>query len=75
MAVSKVKDIAGELPAILTADHIQKALGLSRGKTYDLLHRADFPAILFGRAIRIPRDAFLRWLDAQARHASEEHDG
>jgi excisionase family DNA binding protein len=55
-----------ELPLLLTMKHIQDITGLSKPKVYELAHRQDFPAVFFGRAIRVPREAFLRWLDQQA---------
>jgi excisionase family DNA binding protein len=47
-------------------EHIQKILGLSRLKAYELPHQQGFPVVRFGRAIRVPRDAFLKWLETQA---------
>lgn len=51
---------------VLTASDIQTALGIGRRQTYELLNRADFPTVRLGRKILVPREAFLRWLDAQA---------
>jgi excisionase family DNA binding protein len=65
MATATVIDVAG-LPAVLTLKHVQEVLGISRPKTYELAHTRGFPAVRFGRAIRVPREAFLRWLDQQA---------
>lgn len=65
MAVSTVNDIQA-LPAIWTMEQVRQVLGLSRPMAYELAHRKGFPAVRFGRAIRIPRDAFQRWLDAQS---------
>jgi len=67
MAMPTVKDLAVDLPAVLRVDHLQQALGLSKAKAYELVHQHGFPAVRFGRAIRIPRDAFLQWLETQAR--------
>jgi excisionase family DNA binding protein len=61
-----------ELPVVLTMEHIQQTLGLSRQKTYELPHVRGFPAVRFGRAIRVPRDAFLKWLEMQAAGESSE---
>jgi excisionase family DNA binding protein len=55
-----------ELPLVLTVAHVQGTMGISKEKAYNLVHRRDFPKILVGRAIRVPRDAFLRWLEAEA---------
>jgi excisionase family DNA binding protein len=49
-----------ELPAVLNAKHIQEVLGLSRLKTYEVIHSAGFPALRFGRTIRVPKVAFFR---------------
>jgi excisionase family DNA binding protein len=65
MAISTITDLT-ELPAILTVGHIQRTLGVAKKTAYDLVHRADFPAIRLGRTIRVPREAFWRWLDQQA---------
>lgn len=51
---------------VLTAPDIQIALGIGRRQVYELLNREDFPAIRLGRKIIVPREAFFRWLDAQA---------
>lgn len=48
---------------------LRQALGIGRAQAYELVNRADFPAIRLGRKILIPRDAFLRWLDKQTEHA------
>jgi excisionase family DNA binding protein len=65
MATATVIHVA-ELPAVLTLKHVQGVLGISRPKTYELAHTHGFPAVRFGRAIRIPRETFLRWLERQA---------
>jgi excisionase family DNA binding protein len=52
------------LPLVMTVTELQKVLGLSRVKAYELVHQRNFPAIRFGRAIRIPRDGLMKWLDS-----------
>jgi excisionase family DNA binding protein len=56
---------ADDLPLILTMGDVQRITGLSKDVVYRLPHQKGFPAIRFGRAIRVPRDAFLKWLEAQ----------
>jgi len=51
-----------ELPLVMRVEDVQRALLISRLKAYELVHQRGFPALRIGRAIRIPRDAFLRWL-------------
>jgi excisionase family DNA binding protein len=55
-----------ELPLVLTMRHIQEITGLSKPKVYELAYMRGFPVVRFGRALRVPREAFLRWLDEQA---------
>ena len=64
MTVSIITDIDA-LPAVLTMRQVREILGLSRVKVYELTHRQGFPIVRFGRAIRVPREAFLRWLNEQ----------
>jgi len=54
------------LPAVLNMKQVQDFLGLSKPKVYELAHTRGFPVVRFGRLIRVPRDAFLRWLEAQS---------
>ena len=64
MTSTMVNDI-GELPVILTVEQMARTLQLSRARSYQLVRRPGFPVVRFGRAIRIPRDALVRWLDHQ----------
>jgi excisionase family DNA binding protein len=54
---------AQELPLVLRASDIQRLLGLSRVKTYELLHQKGFPVVRIGRCLRVPRDSFFRRLE------------
>jgi excisionase family DNA binding protein len=62
MAAAPIKHL-GELPAVFTVADLRQALNISLPKAYELAHRQDFPKLRVGRAIRIPRDAFIRWLE------------
>ena len=64
MTIATITDMDA-LPAVLTLRHVQGVLGISRPKTYELAHTHGFPVVRFGRAIRVPREAFLRWLERQ----------
>jgi excisionase family DNA binding protein len=65
MSVATITNL-DTLPAVLTLRHVQEILGVSRPKTYELAHTHGFPVVRIGRAIRVPREAFVRWLDMQA---------
>jgi excisionase family DNA binding protein len=61
-----------ELPAILTVEQLQDFLRISRPKAYELVHTKGFPTVRIGRAIRVPRESLIRWLDEQHEHGSEK---
>ena len=65
MAKSAVVD-QQTIPLLLTMKNIQEVTGLSKAKAYELAHSRGFPLVRFGRSMRVPREAFLRWLDQQA---------
>jgi excisionase family DNA binding protein len=65
MPLDTMPDVQG-LPPALTMRDVQDYLGISRPKTYELAHTRGFPVVRFGRTIRVPRDAFLRWIDEKA---------
>ena len=54
---------ADDLPVVLTMRQLREVLQISRPKAYELAHQKGFPVVRFGRVIRIPRDALLRWLE------------
>lgn len=72
MATATIRDLQ-ELPAILTMKHIQDVLGICKPKVYELAHTEGFPVVKLGRAFRVPREAFLRWLDEQAEGGANGH--
>lgn len=55
------------LPIILQAKEIQEVLGLSKGKTYELMNSADFPTIYLNKRMVVPKDKFLEWLNQDKR--------
>ena len=65
MSAATVRDIE-DLPAVLTMQHVQEVLGISRPKVYELAHTPGFPVVRFGRVLRVSREALLRWLNQQA---------
>lgn len=47
----------------LTVGDVGRYLNVSQSKAYELTHRKDFPVCRFGGSVRIPRQAFLVWVD------------
>jgi excisionase family DNA binding protein len=66
MDTTSVVDV-DTLPVLLHAYHIRQLTDLSMPTVYELLRRKGCPVVRFGRAIRVFRDPFLRWLEEQTR--------
>ena len=52
-----------QLPLMLNAEDIKDVMNISRAGAYQLMHREDFPKIIIGKRIVVPRDKFLEWLE------------
>lgn len=52
---------------IYTVADVAEVLQISKPKAYELAHRADFPKIMIGRAIRIPIESFNVWMERESR--------
>src|SRR5438128_354113 len=62
---------AHDIPAVLTVRQLAAFLHIGRNAAYEQCHRPGFPAIRIGKQLRIPRDALLNWLNAQANADSD----
>lgn len=51
-----------DLPLMLNAEDIQAVMNISRAGAYQLMHREDFPVIMIGKRMVVPRDKFLEWV-------------
>jgi excisionase family DNA binding protein len=56
-------------PVMLRASDIARLLGISVGRTYQLLKSRDLPGVRIGGAIRVPRTAWDKWLGLQSEEA------
>jgi len=52
-------------PMLLTVKDVEAELQLGRTRTYELVRSGELPVVRIGRAVRIPRDALRRWVEAQ----------
>ena len=52
-----------ELPVMLTIPQVAKVLSISRAGAYELAHSRNFPAMLIGSRIVVPKDRLLTWVD------------
>ncbi len=55
------------LPLILQAKDVQMILGISKGKTYELMNSADFPTIYLNKRMVVSKDKFYEWLNQDDR--------
>lgn len=56
---------ADDLPLMLSVLEVADVLGISRAGAYDLVKSKGFPAINIGRRIVVPKEALLKWIQAQ----------
>ena len=52
-----------DLPAMLTVAQVASALNISRTSAYELAHCKNFPAMLIGSRIVVPKDRLMSWID------------
>ena len=55
------------LPLILQAKDIQMILGISKGKTYEIMNSADLPTIYLNKRMMVSKDKFYEWLNKDSR--------
>jgi len=60
---------ADSRPMLLTVKDVEAELQLGRTRTYELVRSGELPVVRIGRAVRIPRDALRRWVEAHASSA------
>jgi excisionase family DNA binding protein len=58
--------VMNDLPLVMSVEDVARELRIARGTAYELVHQESFPAIRIGRCIRVPRQAFEKWLESQA---------
>lgn len=47
----------------MTVGEVKQYLNISQAAAYELTHRTDFPVCRIGGSIRIPKAAFLAWVE------------
>ncbi len=61
--MSKICTTIEELPAMLSISQVASALNISRTSAYELAHRKNFPAMLIGSRIIVPKDRLVARID------------
>jgi len=49
--------------SLLNISQVASALGLSRGKIYQLIRQENLPVVPFGRTMRVRPESLQRWLE------------
>ena len=52
-----------DMPMMLTITQVAAVLSISRTSAYVLAHCKNFPAMLIGSRIVVPRDRLIGWID------------
>lgn len=52
-----------DLPMMLTITQVTSALNISRTSAYELAHCKNFPAMLIGSRIIVPKDRLVTWIN------------
>ncbi|MGL5068432.1 MAG: helix-turn-helix domain-containing protein [Sarcina sp.] len=50
---------------ILTVSDVAAYLGISKPYAYEVVRQEPFKVIRLGKAIRIPKASFLKWVDSE----------
>lgn len=61
--MSKTYRAIDELPLMLSITQVASVLNISRTSAYELAHGKNFPAMLIGSRIIVPRDRLVAWID------------
>lgn len=51
------------LPAVLNANQLAAALGISRAGAYQLLNMGTFPTLRIGKRLLVPKDRLIDWIE------------
>mgnify|MGYP004615672457 FL=1 len=51
------------LPAVLNANQLAAALGISCAGAYQLLNTGTFPTLRIGKRLLVPKDKLIDWIE------------
>lgn len=55
-----------DLPLSLCANDVANILGISRSGAYTLMRSKNFPTIMIGKRMVVPKHKLIEWIDQQA---------
>ena len=56
-----------ELPLVLNVSDVASIMAISKVSAYELVKSNGFPVVRVGRRIKIPKAAFVEWLNDQSK--------
>ena len=59
---------------LLRPDEVQRALGLGRSKTYQMMATGELPVVRIGRSVRVPAEALRRWVEEKINIPETENE-
>ena len=51
------------MPAVLNANQLSAALGISSAGAYQLLNTGTFPTLRIGKRLLVPKDKLIDWIE------------
>lgn len=64
MAKQKITEVE-QLPLMMKMRDVANVMDIALRRAYELAQNPTFPKVVVGKSIRVPRDAFFRWLDQE----------
>lgn len=64
MEKQRITDIE-QLPLMMKMRDVANVMDIALRRAYELAQNPTFPKVVIGKSIRVPRDAFFRWLDQE----------
>lgn len=56
-----------DLPLFLNAELVAQMLGIAPSSSYELMHRDGFPTLRIGNRMVVPKEKFIRWVEANTK--------
>lgn len=55
--------LLSDYPPFLTANDLVEIMRIGRSSAYELMRTEQFPSIRIGKSVRVPKSAFIQWLE------------
>lgn len=68
----KERDMANQLPPVLSKTEFQEVLGISHSKAVELMKRGDFPVFREAGHPKVPTKQLFEWIDMNTKWVKRE---